>query len=285
MATTTDFPERIRDAAKQFRSECTAWTQFRLEPNGKINIRLQAPDIMQQFVGDVEFGRDPKGLLFYNNAASDFAMRDHDFQYTKLGNGPWKTVIVDFYETEDTDVVARFIARVDTSKYSIPGEGTTRRGNGKWSKFPGATAQTTVIRGEGRNRLYLQFPALKKYVYFKTTGTTAIEKKSGVLIFKDYNMLQDFVDNRAVLADCASDRIVFRTERSTDSVVVALFIPNEPLTLGPSTNDAPSPTTWKPFDPRNSASGFTSRTMPVNLEFEDEDVDEDCKFESNQSAS
>lgn len=52
----TDFPRLIKEAAETFRRECAAWTQFRWEGND-LKVRLQAPDIMQQFVGDVEFGK------------------------------------------------------------------------------------------------------------------------------------------------------------------------------------------------------------------------------------
>ncbi|PPQ65516.1 hypothetical protein CVT24_010812 [Panaeolus cyanescens] len=249
MATRTEFPRFIKEAAEVFRSECTAWTQVRWEGRD-IKVRLQAPDIMQQFIGDVEFGKDPEGLLFYNNAASDFAMRDHDFDYTKHGTGQWRTFVLNFYEVDDKKPVARFIARVDTNKYPIPGE-SFARGKGRWSKFPAATAQTTAVRGEGRNRLYLQFPALRKYVYFQTSSSQAIEEKPGVVIFKDYDMLQDTVNNRAVVADYANDRIVFHTE-GDKSTVVALYIPNEPLVVG-SAGARPPSTTWRPFDPSTFA--------------------------------
>lgn len=54
--TMSDFPRLIEEAAKIWPNETAAFEQITLEAN-KIKIRIQAIDIMQQFVGDVSFGR------------------------------------------------------------------------------------------------------------------------------------------------------------------------------------------------------------------------------------
>jgi hypothetical protein len=50
------FPNLIKAAAETFTNEATAFAQIRVE-NGAFKARLQATEIMQQFVGDVTFGQ------------------------------------------------------------------------------------------------------------------------------------------------------------------------------------------------------------------------------------
>jgi len=53
---TDQFPTLLKQAAEDFTNECTAFAQFRIE-SGQFKARLQATEIMKQFVGDVTFGQ------------------------------------------------------------------------------------------------------------------------------------------------------------------------------------------------------------------------------------
>lgn len=52
---TVTFPNLVKEAAEKFRNYCTAFTQFKLE-GGNAQMRLQAMEIMQEFVGSVDYG-------------------------------------------------------------------------------------------------------------------------------------------------------------------------------------------------------------------------------------
>ena len=59
---TDQFPSLIKAAVETFTNEATAFAQIRVE-NGAFKARLQATEIMQQFVGDVTFGQGEVPVL------------------------------------------------------------------------------------------------------------------------------------------------------------------------------------------------------------------------------
>ena len=57
---TDQFPQLLKDAATKWGNETTGFAQFREQVDGntiRIKLRLQATDIMTEFVGEVHFGR------------------------------------------------------------------------------------------------------------------------------------------------------------------------------------------------------------------------------------
>ncbi|KAH9980429.1 hypothetical protein BJV74DRAFT_857028 [Russula compacta] len=203
----SDFPSLLKESAERWSSECSAFEQLRIE-GGALRLRLQAIEIMQQFVGDVNFGRDPKGLLFYNSQG-DFDVGLADFRYWKHGTGPIVTIQTDFHEVGLPTPFARFIARVDTTQYRLP-QLAAVTGQGDWSPFEAALTQTRVVRVHGSTRLNLRFMPIRKRVYFDVGGTGRINS-TGVLIFRDIGRLQrDQPNGQPLIADYASDRVVFR---------------------------------------------------------------------------
>lgn len=124
-----DFPSLIQAAATTFADQCTAYAQFRVDPNNNFTARLQAPEIVKQFSGDVTYGKgkcasvparhldstrysffvDPRGILFYNSAA-DFGVTALKafFVYKRTdGPGTMSTVKVDFATTQGGTPFAR----------------------------------------------------------------------------------------------------------------------------------------------------------------------------------
>ena len=124
---TDHFPQLLKDAATKWGNETTGFAQFREQVDGntiRIKLRLQATDIMTEFVGEVHFGRgnptmsstwyfvcwllsDPKGILFYHRQ-SDFKVEDADYQvFYHRGPGHSVAVRVDFYVTGENEAFAR----------------------------------------------------------------------------------------------------------------------------------------------------------------------------------
>jgi len=279
----SDFPELIKQAANTFKNQCTAWTQIRAEGNNT-RVRLQAPLIAQQFVGDVEFGKDPQGLLFYHQA-EDFLVHYHKFNYYRSGWGSSVTILIDFFEDVDGSnltLLARFLARVDTNIFQIP---TNPSGNGKgmWSNFRAAVVPTAIIRAGSSTTLHLQFHALKKRVYFQSGASGSIKSEPGLLIFKDIDLLKDRVDGTPVVADLPArqaDRILFHP-RGNPGMVVALFLPDRPISVG-SYVQLPT-TTWKDLDVPATLTRFLNADGP-DEDFSADDVDASTLEEAEAEA-
>jgi len=65
---TDHFPQLLKDAATKWGNETTGFAQFREQVDGntiRIKLRLQATDIMTEFVGEVHFGRGKSYYFFY----------------------------------------------------------------------------------------------------------------------------------------------------------------------------------------------------------------------------
>jgi len=231
-------------------------------------VHIQAPEIMMRFTGQVEFGKDPKGILFYesfsNASVTPFTVRYFN------GPGAWKTVRVDFFELQDRPsptpkTLARFLAKVDTRKYKLP---PIRPGpsQGRWSRLKAATSRVDVLRQQDEAELSLQFEPLHREVFFNTTAGESIDA-SGTLIFSDLAKLRDYPleDDRRMLVNYGPNKIVFylpatRSERRKE---FGLFIPDYPLnTLGESRQAVPA--TWEDYEPD-----------PGVMEEEDVTVEED----------
>ena len=67
---TDQFPSLIKAAAETFTNEATAFAQIRVE-NGAFKARLQATEIMQQFVGDVTFGQGEVPVLWLRRSFAE----------------------------------------------------------------------------------------------------------------------------------------------------------------------------------------------------------------------
>jgi len=149
----SNFPELIKSAAQKFKNETIAFTQIRYV-NNKVKVRMQALEIGRQFVGDVVYGRDPKGILFYNDQL-DFDIPNPDFKYYKHGTKGLVTIEVYFCESGQTDPYARFIARADSNQ--LPRH-TYGEGNGAWTDFRAGSAYTRAVRQNKRHQLEIFFP-------------------------------------------------------------------------------------------------------------------------------
>ncbi|KIJ91302.1 hypothetical protein K443DRAFT_686162 [Laccaria amethystina LaAM-08-1] len=251
------FPQQLSEAAKALPHFSTAYAQLR-EGANSVDLHVEAPEIMKRFVGGVQFGEDPKGVLFYDSF-SNISVTQVTIVYHQ-GVGSSKTVRVDFHVKHGPlhrKLVARFLARVDTKKYKLPPL-RLGRGQGKWVSFRAATSAADVLRQEDSERLYIQFPSIAKEVYFNTDKKSGI-KGSGVFIFHNIMELKDTSlqdcrttsEGNTIVADYSPDRIVFflkiikEDEGNTSLEEVGLFLPDLPLKDIGQPNVAQLPeTTW-----------------------------------------
>ncbi|KIJ95478.1 hypothetical protein K443DRAFT_638514 [Laccaria amethystina LaAM-08-1] len=255
------FPQQLLEAAKALPHFSTAYAQFR-EGANSVDLHVEAPGIMKRFVGGVQFGEDPKGVLFYDSF-SNINVTQFTIVYHQ-GVGSSKTVRVDFHVKHGPlhrKLVARFLARVDTKKYKLPPL-RLGRGRGEWVSFRAATSAADVLRQEESERLYIQFPSIAKEVYFDTDKKSGI-KGSGIFIFRNIMELkntspqdcQTTLDGNTIVAYYSPDKIVFflktikEDEGSTPLEEVGLFLPDLPLKDIGQPNVAQLPeTTWLEYE-------------------------------------
>jgi len=257
-----DFGTLLADAAKAFRTECAASAQISSE--GKdLKIRVQAQGMSQKIGGEAEWGEEPKGFLFYNSAGGDFQTQQHDFRVKKHQLGEWVTLQVEFFQRGTQNSLARFIARVDTSarnpnptsfkpptmlqQHSTPDEQQVVD-EGKRSDDE-AASPGTIIRYVGNSRLHILLGPIRKRVFFDSAWDEAIDKKQGLLYFKDIDNLESFVDKTRIEAVFATPYIIYFSLEGKADVVVGRFISEVPMVIG--TFDKAPQTTWRDYDPEH----------------------------------
>jgi len=236
----SDFPEQIKQAAITFKNESIAYAQVRLE-NNVIKLRLQALEVARQFQGDVTYGRDPKGVLFYNDQLA-FEIPNADFTYQRLGSGALVTIVINFTPTGETKSYARFVARVLATQLPHLGTG---RGTGSWKDFKAGSAQTRAISIGDSPRLNLLFAAIRRTVHFNLNDSGRVDI-FGIFLFLDEEKLKPGKSKVTVNPD-----IIFFYETGTDKVI-GQFVPAGPIKTG-SSSPIQGVATWEIFDPSNSS--------------------------------
>ncbi|KAH9980426.1 hypothetical protein BJV74DRAFT_857006 [Russula compacta] len=221
----SDFPRLIRAAAERFPHGSVAYEQIR-QYGGQMRLHIQAIEIMKQFVGDVAFDEDPKGLLFYNSLG-DFEIGYSDFMYHKFGSGRFVTIQTDFLEEGTT----RSMREVDTEHYHLPHE-SSAFGYGIWTSFMAATSSAEVVRKRGSTTFRLIAIPLGKLLVLKTPGDRVPIRTSGVLILQDVRLL-----GRRCVVEITHNAIVLRS-LGANSVIIAVdplpyesFVPRARLPL------------------------------------------------------
>lgn len=231
----TSFPERIRQAAIDFPgAHSTAWVQY-LTSGSDVHVSMQAPEIMKEFRGNVKFGIDPKGILFFRsiedlNIVGNIKIRNrrHPVAGTR--------VIVESEFAGPGDgfhAFARFVAEVDTAVYPIPNVDANAVGTGQMKAFDAVTCHIHLTRQTGSSTINLGSNSIHKQAFFTSQAQTLLSQ-AGVLFFPNLSRLQTKPNGREnCVADYAADRIVFHIENGPREVV-GLFLPNKPVNgIGP----------------------------------------------------
>jgi hypothetical protein len=246
MATT--FAERIRQAASDFPgAHSTAWVQYLVGANNTVDVRMQAPEIMKEFRGNVRFGIDPKGILFFKSKddldiVGNIKIRNR--RHTVTGT---RVIAESEFGGPGPDFVAfaRFVAEVDTATYDIPNFDPNRVGRGQMKAFDAVTCHVHATRQIDNSTVNLGSNSIHKQVYFTSQATTLISQP-GVLFFPVLARLKTQPNNRDYcVADYSPGRIVFHIENAQNEVV-ALFIPNKPMN---NIGQGIPRVTWEDIDP------------------------------------
>ncbi|KAF8635268.1 hypothetical protein AX15_000491 [Amanita polypyramis BW_CC] len=245
-----DFPRLIKDAAEKFKNETVAYAQIRSD-NNRIKVRVQSLELARQFEGDVTYGRDAKGVLFYNDELS-FQVTHADLKYRRYGSlGDLVTVEVGFYHRGDANPYAIFVARVPP--FQLPAAVEYGEGDGNWADFRVGCSQTRALR-VGSDRINLLFAALRKMAYFPARSTIRIDT-CGILVFKDYKTLETSIRSKKSLVKITPDLLSFYLDGEPDNIL-AVFVPAGTLDVSSSTTSTEAyseAVTWEDLDPNGNA--------------------------------
>ncbi|KAF8726422.1 hypothetical protein AX14_007894 [Amanita brunnescens Koide BX004] len=244
------FADRIKQAANDFPgAHSTAWVQY-LVSGSDVSVRMQAPEIMKEFRGNVKFGVDPKGILFFKRSEDLDIIGNIKIRNRRFTVSGTKVVAEsEFGSPGGTEfhAFARFVAEVDTAVYPIPVFDFSKIGTGQMKAFDAVTCHITLSRQSDDFTVNLGTNTILKQAYFTSKAKTSLSQ-AGVLFFPILSNLKTKPNGREFcVADYSQDRIVFHIENGPNDVV-ALFLPNKPITGIGSETGKPR-VTWEDIDP------------------------------------
>lgn len=128
-STTENYSDQLKKYSEEFRTSCSAAALFYWGDGSQTGLRVEAPEIMQEFVDKVTFGRgnsipficglyadgppDPQGLLFYNETTDFDAQSDEKISYKvfyhneKFEGDDMLTIRVDFLVNNSSNPFTR----------------------------------------------------------------------------------------------------------------------------------------------------------------------------------
>jgi hypothetical protein len=195
--------------------------------HGVKGLRLEAPDIVQEYTDGVPLGRDPKGLLYFNTLRPDFDPNrpvKYKVSYPSRGDGVDKeiVIVIDFHPITTTKPFAKFIATLPqrAHKDAIPFEGGGD--NGRWAPFEATQATTQGTKGSTEDDVVLKSVSLKKIFTFTVPNNVSAQNLSmdtlGYTILTDFDALKTGV---TYFVDYTNTRIlIFKAQGDEDPVAV-----------------------------------------------------------------
>ncbi|TCD68710.1 hypothetical protein EIP91_009994 [Steccherinum ochraceum] len=143
-------------------------------------VRIEAPEIMKEFVDKVTFGRDPVGTLFYNNIDDIQGATKYNVTYsqTSVPNDD-ACVVVQFFGHTQGKFYAEFVGRDPARTVWWTVDGTQHRG-GSWNSLALTTATAYVYKRSTESNVSITITPIRKQVSFDLPGGTDTGKNLSV---------------------------------------------------------------------------------------------------------
>jgi len=213
-----NYADLLGQLAEEFVRYTPASALFYHDGHNKPGLRIESVELMKEFVNEVEFGKDPEGLLFYNEKA-DFDNIDSPVLYkVYYNNEQAKAIKVEFYFLEqDSDPFATFLAK--DSSVPVP---ALQDGRGIWNDLKIGACSAEIRKYAAWPTVTLTMEPIGKRVSFKVKQELvgrAIRTR-GVFGFPK---LANLVGHDCV-ATYNDDSIVF-SSYSRRNKIIAVFFP------------------------------------------------------------
>jgi hypothetical protein len=240
MSSTTDsYVTQITALAQSFKTPCAAAALFYWDDNHKHGLRVEATTIMKEFKDNVNFGRDPEGILFYN-ATSDFD-DDGDVPYKVLYNSEDpKAIRIDFYPLGATqDASTRFASFLTKDTNSIE-TSCLADGTGNWNDLKIGTSFAKMHKITTSSTVTLQMQPINKQASFTLSDNTD-KKAIDITGVFHYDLLSDLTGSSTANYD--SDRLLFYPTNDKDTLT-GVFFANDPIPIDDTHDSNPPTATW-----------------------------------------
>ncbi|KAG8911493.1 hypothetical protein FRC01_005687, partial [Tulasnella sp. 417] len=193
---------------------------------GRKALRLEVPEIGKEFTDGAYIGKDPEGILFYNNADSFDATRSVKYQCSRYINQFDNKVccLVKFYTKDPKHCHAEFLAYdPEETVRSCAMDGYESSGN--WKDLVLGSSTASIRKWDDDDTLEISIgPLRKKAIIRDSKGVLDGQSVAvqGNIHFKDINTISN-----GLFASYNDDRIVFYQSSFNSTDFTAFFVPFE----------------------------------------------------------
>ncbi|KAF8325387.1 uncharacterized protein EI90DRAFT_3128739 [Cantharellus anzutake] len=196
--------------------------------NEEQGVRIEAPEILKEFIDNVAYGRDPVGTLFYNNIDDIRGKTKYNVIYSDTSvKDENAAVIVQFFGSNENqgNFYAEFVGRDPARTVWWIVDGTTHKG-GEWHPLKLTTSTAFVGKKSNENKVNITLAAIGKQVSFDLPAGYGTGKNISVWGNLSTNDIKKIKKGTRSVVDYNNDRILFYPQnRSKD--LTAVFIPLE----------------------------------------------------------
>jgi len=229
VATPQTFKEAIKSRIDVYKESAAASALFyfsNADGHEEQGVRIEAPEIMKEFVDKVTYGRDPVGTLFYNDIGDIQGTTKYNviFSDSSVSDAD-ACVIVQFFGSTQGKFYAEFVGKNPSRSVWWIVDGTKHSG-GDWNLLKLVTSTSYVYKRSTESKVTITVGPIGKQVTFDIPSGQDTGKNVSVYGNLSTNALAKLVKGTKNVVNWNNDRIVLYPQNgSTD--MTAVFIPLE----------------------------------------------------------
>ncbi|KAJ3878983.1 hypothetical protein F5051DRAFT_427768 [Lentinula edodes] len=226
------FAEEIAILVNQWDHFCPAAALFYWGKNSlDTGLRIEATEIMREFVDNIQFGRDPEGWLFYGSPQDlDTDSGDTVYYRVYINDESPMAIRIDFFgrdpNTPGIKPFAQFLTK-DTVKIPIE-DIPADTGSGLWRKLNTGISSATVSKLTNDLSIKLSAHAIGKKLTFDLPNSASFTQAlhiDGVFHFQN---IKDLNYNTLAITNYNTDRILYY-DQNDSTKLLGVFYPSSDL--------------------------------------------------------
>ncbi|KAH7874217.1 uncharacterized protein C8R40DRAFT_1171753 [Lentinula edodes] len=226
------FAEEIAALINQWDNFCPAAALFYWGKNSNdTGLRIEATEIMREFVDNIQFGRDPEGWLFYGTP-QDLDTDSGDTVYYRVYTNDESpmAIRIDFFgrdpNTPGIKPFAQFLTK-DTAKIpieNIPAD----TGSGLWRKLSTGISSATVSKLTNDPTIKLSAHAIGKNLTFNLPDSSSFTHALHIDGAFHFQNIKDLNYNTLAITNYNTDRILYYDQKDSTKLI-GVFYPSSDL--------------------------------------------------------
>ncbi|THH30218.1 hypothetical protein EUX98_g3983 [Antrodiella citrinella] len=189
-------------------------------------LRIEAPEIMKEFVDKVPYGRDPVGTLFYNSIDDILGKTKYNVIYSDSSVPDADAcVIVQFFGSTQDKFYAEFVGKDPARTVWWIVDGTQHSG-GSWNPLSLVTSTAYVYKRSTESNVTISLNPIGKQVSFDVPSGFDTGKSVSVWGNLSTNNISKLAKGTKSVVNYNNDRIVLYPENGNTNMT-AVFIPLE----------------------------------------------------------